>query len=91
MRFRLALSDGQHYVQVGCSEPASTSKHQPLDPAPGDQNVAFVLSWHQGGRLMLLQVMLATQLNERVLNSSIVLGTVLRVDECLANNVSGNR
>jgi hypothetical protein len=40
---------------------------------------------------MLLQVMLATQLNERVLNSSIVLGTVLRVDECLANNVSGNR
>lgn len=41
--------------------------------------------------LSLLQVMLATQLNERVLNSSIVFGTVLRVDECLANNVSGNR
>jgi hypothetical protein len=48
VRFRLALSDGQHYVQVGCSEPASMSKHQLLDPAPSDKNAAFVLSWHQG-------------------------------------------
>ena len=38
-----------------------------------------------------LQAMLATQLNERVQSGALALGTVLRVDECLANNVGGNR
>ncbi len=37
------------------------------------------------------QVMLATQLNDQVRSGEIQNGTVLKVDECLANEVGGNR
>lgn len=38
-----------------------------------------------------VQVMMATQLNDKVRSGEIANGTVLRVEECLANNVGGNR
>ncbi len=37
------------------------------------------------------QVMMATQLNDMVRSGEIQNGTVIKVDECLANHVGGSR
>lgn len=51
----------------------------------------LLLARPQSNRPLLAQVMMATQLNEMVRSGEIANGTVLKVDEVLANNVSNSR